>query len=227
MYQLVVMPHELHVVGSQPAACFAGLGALPRVRGWEHVADGEATHAPVIFNHISCVSGPCGCEESSKSLASSIVQQRSEMPCRYVDALILAAYFAPCGVAKARARLLQQWLPVASVALAHNRKGAVAAGWRRRPASLWVHHSRSPVSVRGSQRDDRWLSAGDSVAVQSMSMLMLALLRQLLCFSDVVNKYTMVGDVREQVAKREVDPRYPRFMLAPEATTKPGHTLLR
>ena len=45
--------------------------------------------------------------------------------------------------------------------------------------------------------------------------------------SDVVNKYTMVGDVREQVAKREVDPRYPRFMLAPEATTKPGHTLLR
>lgn len=45
--------------------------------------------------------------------------------------------------------------------------------------------------------------------------------------SDVVNKYTMVGDVREQVAKREVDPRYPRFMLAPEATTKPGHTLLK
>ena len=51
--------------------------------------------------------------------------------------------------------------------------------------------------------------------------------RQLLCFADVVNKYTMVGDVREQVAKREVDTRYPRFMLAPEATTKPGHTLLR
>ena len=42
-----------------------------------------------------------------------------------------------------------------------------------------------------------------------------------------MNKYTMVGDVREQVAKREVDTRYPRFMLAPEATTKPGHTLLR
>ena len=45
--------------------------------------------------------------------------------------------------------------------------------------------------------------------------------------TDVVNKFTMVGDVREQVAKRLVDPRYPRFMLAPEATTKPGHTLLR
>ena len=37
----------------------------------------------------------------------------------------------------------------------------------------------------------------------------------------------MVGDIREQVAQREVDRRFPRFMLAPEATTKPAHCLLR
>lgn len=49
----------------------AGTGGLARVQGWEHTADGEAQHAPVIFNHVS-----------------------------YLDALILAAYFAPCGVAK-------------------------------------------------------------------------------------------------------------------------------
>lgn len=42
------------------------------MHGWENVADGELQHAPVIFNHVS-----------------------------YLDALVLAAYFAPCGVAKA------------------------------------------------------------------------------------------------------------------------------
>ena len=49
----------------------AGTGGLANVQGWEHIAEGEAAHAPVIFNHVS-----------------------------YLDALVLAAYFAPCGVAK-------------------------------------------------------------------------------------------------------------------------------
>lgn len=45
--------------------------------------------------------------------------------------------------------------------------------------------------------------------------------------ADAGNKFTMVGDIREQVARRELDRRFPRCMLAPEATTKPANCLLK
>lgn len=99
-------------------------------------------HTPLIFNHVS-----------------------------YIDALVLVAYFAPCGVAKAG---------VATLPLI----GTITRGLQ----FLFVARSGT---------------------------------------TDKVNKYTIQGDVRAQVAAREVDPRYPNFMIAPEGTTKPGHCLLR
>mmetsp|Transcript_80 Transcript_80/g.283 ORF Transcript_80/g.283 Transcript_80/m.283 type:complete len:453 (-) Transcript_80:706-2064(-) len=112
------------------------------VKGWKHFREGQEAHCPIIFNHVS-----------------------------YLDALVLATYFAPCGVAKADVATL----PIV---------GTIT----RSLQFLFVARSGT---------------------------------------TDTTNRYTIVGDMRAEVAKREVDPAFPSFIIAPEGTTKPKHCLLR
>ncbi len=127
--------------------------------------------------------------------------------CRYIDALVLAAYFAPCGVAKADVATLpligtitrgMQFLFVARSGTTGDTQPPLRQPPLQPAADMSVHNGRSMLIRRltGPARD----VSGKHKRVDPLSWRT----------ADKENQYTTRGDLRKEVASREVDIRYPR-----------------
>ena len=193
------------------------MSAPGQVQGWENFAEGQRTHAPLIFNHVS-----------------------------YLDALVLATYFAPCGVAKVGVTITR--LPASSSAFylgsssskdeVKPRPGCLTCQRpqlrRKTTVTLLSNHHETVRCILLAQADvatmplvgtiTRGLQflfvarSGTTGGASSRSHHRYSILQvwnMELCASaartkpflfaaDKENEYTITGDLREQVAAREV-----------------------